>query len=57
MRRPPRSKPIKSSAASDVYKRQRILRGLYHQKSDIFGGTMTYSPDKEGKGIFVQIPG
>ncbi len=29
---------------------------LYHQKSDIFGGTMTYSPDKEGKGIFVQIP-
>lgn len=29
---------------------------LYHQKSDIFGGTMTYSPDKEGKGVFVQIP-
>lgn len=29
---------------------------LYHQKSDIFGRVMTYSPDKEGKGIFIQIP-
>lgn len=29
---------------------------LYHQKTDIFGRTMTYSPDKEGKGIFIQIP-
>jgi len=29
---------------------------LYHQKTDIFGRTMSYTPDKEGKGIFVQIP-
>lgn len=29
---------------------------LYHQKTDIFGGTMSYTPDKEGKGIFIQIP-
>lgn len=29
---------------------------LYHQKTDIFGGVMSYSPDKEGKGIFIQIP-
>ena len=29
---------------------------LYHQKTDIFGGIMSYSPDKEGKGIFIQIP-
>ena len=29
---------------------------LYHQKTDIFGGIMSYSQDKEGKGIFIQIP-
>ncbi len=29
---------------------------LYHQKTDIFGQTMSYSTDKEGKGIFIQIP-
>lgn len=29
---------------------------LYHQKTDIFGRTMSFSPDKEGKGIFIQIP-
>lgn len=29
---------------------------LYHQKTDIFGRTMSYTPDKEGKGIFIQIP-
>ena len=29
---------------------------LYHQKTDIFGRTMSYTPDKEGKGIFKQIP-
>lgn len=29
---------------------------LYHQKTDIFGGIMSYSPDKEGKGVFIQIP-
>lgn len=29
---------------------------LYHQKTDIFGEVMFYSPDKEGKGVFVQIP-
>lgn len=29
---------------------------LYHQKTDIFGGVMSYSPDKEGKGVFIQIP-
>lgn len=29
---------------------------LYHQKTDIFGGMMSYTPDKEGKGIFIQIP-
>lgn len=29
---------------------------LYHQKTDIFGRIMSYTPDKEGKGIFIQIP-
>lgn len=29
---------------------------LYHQKTDIFGRMMSYSFDKEGKGIFIQIP-
>ncbi len=29
---------------------------LYHQKTDIFGRSMSYTPDKEGKGIFIQIP-
>ncbi len=29
---------------------------LYHQKTDIFGAAMFYSPDKEGKGALVQIP-
>lgn len=29
---------------------------LYHQKTDIFGRMMSYSPDKEGKGAFIQIP-
>ncbi|MEG0795881.1 MAG: regulatory iron-sulfur-containing complex subunit RicT [Odoribacter sp.] len=29
---------------------------LYHQKTDIFGQMMSYTPDKEGKGIFIQIP-
>lgn len=29
---------------------------LYHQKTDIFGRMMSYTPDKEGKGIFIQIP-
>lgn len=29
---------------------------LYHQKTDIFGRVMTYTPDKEGKGIMIQIP-
>lgn len=29
---------------------------LYHQKTDIFGRMMSFSPDKEGKGIFIQIP-
>lgn len=29
---------------------------LYHQKTDIFGRTMSFTPDKEGKGIFIQIP-
>lgn len=29
---------------------------LYHQKTDIFGRTMSYTPDKEGKGAFIQIP-
>ena len=29
---------------------------LYHQKTDIFGQMMSYSTDKEGKGIFIQIP-
>ncbi len=33
IRRPPRCTPIKSSAASDVYKRQPDLRGL--QKAEI----------------------
>lgn len=29
---------------------------LYHQKTDIFGRMMSYTPDREGKGIFIQIP-
>lgn len=29
---------------------------LYHQKTDIFGRIMSYTPDKEGKGMFIQIP-
>lgn len=29
---------------------------FYHQKTDIFGQMMSYSTDKEGKGIFIQIP-
>ena len=29
---------------------------LYHQKTDIFGRTMSYTSDKEGKGAFIQIP-
>ena len=29
---------------------------LYHQKTDIFGGIMSYTPDKEGKGSFIHIP-
>lgn len=29
---------------------------LYHQKTDIFGRTMSFTPDKDGKGIFIQIP-
>jgi len=29
---------------------------LYYQKTDIFGRTMTYSFDKEGRGIFIQVP-
>lgn len=29
---------------------------LYHQKTDIFGRVMSYTPDKEGKGMFIQIP-
>ena len=29
---------------------------LYHQKTDIFGQMTSYSTDKEGKGIFIQIP-
>lgn len=29
---------------------------LYHQKTDIFGRIMSYTPDKEGKGTFIQIP-
>ena len=29
---------------------------LYQQKTDIFGQMMSYSTDKEGKGIFIQIP-
>lgn len=29
---------------------------LYHQKTDIFGRIMSFTPDKEGKGIFIQIP-
>lgn len=29
---------------------------LYHQKTDIFGRIMSFTPDKEGKGTFVQIP-
>lgn len=29
---------------------------LYHQKTDIFGRMMSYTPDKDGKGIFIQIP-
>ncbi len=43
MRRPPRSPPIKSSAASDVYKRQSNLRvalSTYTKKGNkwVFGG-------------------
>lgn len=29
---------------------------LYHQKTDIFGRVMSYSTDKEGKGVFISIP-
>lgn len=29
---------------------------LYHQKTDIFGGIMSFTPDREGKGIFIQVP-
>ena len=29
---------------------------LYYQKTDIFGRTITYSFDREGRGIFIQIP-
>lgn len=29
---------------------------LYHQKTDIFGQMMSYAFDKDGKGIFIQIP-
>lgn len=29
---------------------------LYHQKTDIFGRMMSYTLDKEGKGVFIQIP-
>lgn len=29
---------------------------LYHQKTDIFGRSMYYSFDKEGKGVFVKLP-
>lgn len=29
---------------------------LYHQKTDIFGRVMTFSSDKEGKGILIPIP-
>lgn len=29
---------------------------LYHQKTDIFGRMMSYSFDKDGKGIFIQLP-
>lgn len=28
---------------------------LYHQKTDIFGNTMHYSFDKDGKGLFIKI--
>lgn len=29
---------------------------LYHQKTDIFGQTMSYTPDKEGRGAMVKLP-
>ncbi len=29
---------------------------LYHQKTDIFARVMSYSPDKEGRSIFIPIP-
>lgn len=29
---------------------------LYHQKTDIFGRCMSYTPDKEGKGLYTHIP-
>lgn len=29
---------------------------LYHQKTDIFGGVMYYSFDKEGKGTLIKLP-
>ena len=29
---------------------------LYHQKTDIFGKIMTFSSDKEGKGVLINIP-
>jgi len=29
---------------------------LYHQKTDIFGKTMSFSSDKEGKGVLITIP-
>eukprot|EP01118_Nematostelium_gracile_P007142 TRINITY_DN2309_c0_g1_i1.p1 TRINITY_DN2309_c0_g1~~TRINITY_DN2309_c0_g1_i1.p1 ORF type:complete len:135 (+),score=25.46 TRINITY_DN2309_c0_g1_i1:1-405(+) len=44
IRRPPRSTPIKSSAASDVYKRQnqyitmRAYRGFFHFENSTNGG-------------------
>ena len=28
---------------------------LYHQKTDIFGRTMSYSTDKEGRGMFIEL--
>ena len=45
IRRPPRSTPLYSSAASDVYKRQDYTLNDYHQPSD------EYSDDWDMTGI------
>ena len=59
IRRPPRSTPLYSSAASDVYKRQRYYNSLSEQREggalDIFGGEVVpvFTNVNNGLGILL----